>query len=431
MSKKLPSIIKNISTILVIILCIKIVGYFSIVEDRIINKIFKIITRVGMTSMIIMLQFRLIRLGCQPLFKYENILAAVLYLFYLFIAIASFTWSSDPAYSILQWVMTFESLVFVYVFMRVISIINTYFFDYEIDLVKTFALSIFPIMVIFIAGSFIEPDLFYRGMRGGEEQRLGGYYMNPNELGMLSSIGAAMGYLYFQKARLKLFPIIIMITAIMVLLLTASRSSAIGFLLIMGILILQSDNKKIKMVMSIVVVLATPVFLNFVIFKGGGGVEEVLSMTGRIPFWTALLNEGIVKEPFFGYGFMRINYTDYFEGLNTYAAKMTHNTFLQVLMNLGFVGFFIAFWQLVLTLNNFFKERKTNHYGTFFIALFIPVFINSLTEFGIFGETNYGILFYQFLILLFSIQIRVNRSKKETLLFNLFQKKWKLDPRLS
>jgi len=431
MSKKLPSIIKNISTILVIILCIKIVGYFSIVEDRIINKIFKIITRVGMTSMIIMLQFCLIRLGCQPLFKYENILAAVLYLFYLFIAIASFTWSSDPAYSILQWVMTFESLVFVYVFMRVISIINTYFFDYKIDLVKTFALSIFPIMVIFIAGSFIEPDLFYRGMRGGEEQRLGGYYMNPNELGMLSSIGAAMGYLYFQKARLKLFPIIIMITAIMVLLLTASRSSAIGFLLIMGILILQSDNKKIKMVMSIVVVLATPVFLNFVIFKGGGGVEEVLSMTGRIPFWTALLNEGIVKEPFFGYGFMRINYTDYFEGLNTYAAKMTHNTFLQVLMNLGFVGFFIAFWQLVLTLNNFFKERKTNHYGTFFIALFIPVFINSLTEFGIFGETNYGILFYQFLILLFSIQIRVNRSKKETLLFNLFQKKWKLDPRLS
>jgi len=431
MSNKLPYIIKNISTILVIILCIKIVGYFSIVEDRTINKIFKIIARVGMTGMIVTLQFRLIRIGCQPIFKYENVLAPVLYLIYLLIAVASFAWSTDPAYSILQWVMTFESLVFVYVFMRVISIINTYFFDYKIDLVKTFALSIFPIMVIFIAGSFIEPDLFYRGMRGGEEQRLGGYYMNPNELGMLSSIGAAMGYLYFQKARLKLFPIIIMITAIMVLLLTASRSSAIGFLLIMGILILQSDNKKIKMVMSIVVVLATPVFLNFVIFKGGGGVEEVLSMTGRIPFWTALLNEGIVKEPFFGYGFMRINYTDYFEGLNTYAAKMTHNTFLQVLMNLGFVGFFIAFWQLVLTLNNFFKERKTNHYGTFFIALFIPVFINSLTEFGIFGETNYGILFYQFLILLFSIQIRVNRSKKETLLFNLFQKKWKLDPRLS
>ena len=431
MSNKLPYIIKNISTILVIILCIKIVGYFSIVEDRTINKIFKIIARVGMTGMIVTLQFRLIRIGCQPIFKYENVLAPVLYLIYLLIAIASFTWSTDPAYSILQWVMTFESLVFVFVFMRVISMINTYFPKYKIDLIKIFALSIFPIMVIFLAGSFIEPDLFYRAMRGGEEQRLGGYYMNPNELGMLSSIGAAMTYLYFQKAKRKLFPIFIMITAIVVLVLTASRSSAIGFLLIMGILILQSDNKKIKIIMFIGVVLAIPVFLNFVIFKDAGDVEEVLSMTGRIPFWTALLNEGIVKEPFFGYGFMRINYTDYFESLNTYAAKMTHNTFMQVLMNLGFVGFFVVFWQLVLTLRNFFKERKTSLYGHFFIAMFIPIFINSLTEFGIFGEANYGILFYQFLILLFSIQIRESRSKKETLLFNLFQKRWKLDSKLS
>ena len=55
---------------------------------------------------------------------------------------------------------------------------------------------------------------------------------------------------------------------------------------------------------------------------------EVLSMTGRIPYWMALLQEDIVKEPFFGYGFRRINYTDYFEGLNTYAEKMTHNTFM-------------------------------------------------------------------------------------------------------
>ena len=77
------------------------------------------------------------------------------------------------------------------------------------------------------------------------------------------------------------------------------------------------------------------------IFKDDGGIDEVLSMTGRLPFWTALLNEGIVREPFFGFGFMRINYTDYFQGLNTYPAKMTHNTFMQVLMNLGFVGFFI------------------------------------------------------------------------------------------
>ena len=34
------------------------------------------------------------------------------------------------------------------------------------------------------------------------------------------------------------------------------------------------------------------------------------------------------------------------------------------------------------------------------LGILIPVLINSFTEFGIFGETNYGILFYQMLILL-------------------------------
>jgi exopolysaccharide production protein ExoQ len=431
MSNKIPYIVKNIGTLLVIVLCIKIAGYFCIVEDRTINQIFKIIARVGMTGLVIILQFRLIRLGCQPLFKYENVLAPFFYLIYLFIAIASFSWSTDPAYSILQWLMTFESLVFVFIFMRVISIINAYFPDQTVDLIKTFTFAVFPIMLIFIVGSFIEPDLFYRGMRGGEEQRLGGYYMNPNELGMLSSIGAAMAYLYLQKVKKKLFPIVMLLAAIVVLALTASRSSAIGFVLIMGILILQSNNKKLKLAMFVGVALAVPAILKFVIFKDGGGVDEVLSMTGRIPFWKALLNEGIVKEPFFGYGFMRINYTDYFESLNTYAAKMTHNTFMQVLMNVGFIGFFVVFWQLVLTIRNFIKERKKSLYGNFFIALFIPAFINSLTEFGIFGETNYGILFYQFLILLFVIEINESRSKKETLLFNLFLKRWKIDPKLS
>ena len=73
MSNKIPYIVKNIGTLLVIVLCIKIAGYFCIVEDRTINQIFKIIARVGMTGLVIILQFRLIRLGCQPLFKYENV----------------------------------------------------------------------------------------------------------------------------------------------------------------------------------------------------------------------------------------------------------------------------------------------------------------------------------------------------------------------
>ncbi|MFT5877984.1 MAG: exopolysaccharide production protein ExoQ [Dokdonia sp.] len=426
-NKSIPSWVKNISTVLIVILSIKIIGYFSIVEDRTINQIFKVISRIGMTGTILFVYLRTIKLGCLTTFKHENVLAISLYGGYLFLGMASFGWSTDVKYSILQWLMTFESLVFVAIFMRVISLINYYFPMYTVSLIKVFTIAIFPIMMIFIIGSLVDPDLFYRGMRGGEEQRLGGYYMNPNELGMLSSIGSAMTYLYLQQASKKVWPVLMMIASLLVLALTASRSSAIGFLLIMGILILQSDNKKLKISMFVAVAFAVPAILKFVIFKDGGGVDEVLSMTGRIPFWKALLNEGIIREPFFGFGFMRINYTDYFESLNTYAAKMTHNTFMQVLMNLGFVGFFIAFWQLVVTVHIYWKEKSTSIYGDFFMAMFIPIFINSLTEFGIFGETNFGILFYQFLILLFVFQIRKNLSKNEAYGLRLFQKRWRLD----
>jgi hypothetical protein len=40
------------------------------------------------------------------------------------------------------------------------------------------------------------------------------------------------------------------------------------------------------------------------------------------------------------------------------------------------------------------------------IGILIPIIINSFTEFGIFGESNYGILFYQ--IIIFSIAFKNN-----------------------
>ncbi|MFK8039672.1 MAG: O-antigen ligase family protein [Crocinitomicaceae bacterium] len=423
MRNKTPYILKHIQLILILILFVKIGGYFSIVEERSINQIFKTISRFGMTISILYVYQKLKGLGCAPSFTYQQILSPLLYVVYLFIGLASFAWSTKPSYSILQWSMTFDSLVFVFIYMKVVMLVNQYFPNFKIDLVKIFAWATFPFMLIFLFGSFIEPDTFYREMRGGEEKRLGGWIMNPNELGMLSSMEAALSYLLFQSSKRKFWPILMLLAAIVILGLTSSRSSAIGFLLIMGILVLMSKNRKLKITMFIMVAIAVPLMLKYVIFKESGGLEEVMSMTGRLPFWTALLNEGIVKEPFFGYGFMRINYTDYFQGLNTYPGAMTHNTFMQVLMNVGFVGFFVVFWQVVQTLKNFLKAKE-HMYFQFFIAVFIPIIINSFTEFGIFGEANFTILFYQFLIFLFVIRFRTNHTKAEKIQLAIFRKKY-------
>ncbi len=422
MKRKLPFFIRNIQVILILTLFIMIGGYFSIVEERGINQVFKTFSRVGMTGVIILIDIKLRRFGCQKTYSHSNVLSPLLYSLYLLLGFVSFTWSTNWTYSALQWLMTFESFVFTYFFFRVVFLVNAHFKEQKLDIVAVFSWAIFPIMITFIIGSFVAPDVFYRGMRGGEEMRLGGWIMNPNELGMLSGISGALGFIMVQKGKRRFWYVLMMLAAIVVLLLTSSRSSAIGFALILGILILKSENKRMKRVMFAVGVVAFPVLINAVVFKADGGMEEVMSMTGRLPFWKALLNEGIVKEPFFGYGFMRINYTEYFQGLNTYAAKMTHNTFVQVLMNLGFVGFFIAIIQMIVTLR-IFSSNKGSEFSSYFIALFIPLVINSFTEFGVFGEANYGILFYQFLIWLFVFQPREKLTQRERIGLKVFQKK--------
>ncbi|HSH64522.1 MAG TPA: hypothetical protein VLB84_01685, partial [Bacteroidia bacterium] len=101
-------------------------------------------------------------------------------------------------------------------------------------------------------------------------------------------------------------------------------------------------------------------------------------------------------------GFMRIDYKEYFQSTHTYPGKMTHNTFMQVLMNLGFVGLTIILFHLFFTIRGFLKEETEKKLMLF--GILIPVIINSFTEFGIFGESNYGILFYQLLI--FSISFK-------------------------
>jgi O-antigen ligase len=426
--RKEPFWLRHIKLLLIVILFIKIAGYFTITDVKIITQIYKIISRIGMTGCIILVLMQFRAYGCMDTLRLKNTLPLIFYVLYLGLGFASFSWSTDPGYSALQWLMTFESFVFVYFYFKVVYTVNTFFPEKHIDLVEVFTKSIFPIILIFVIGSFALPDFFYREMRGGEEIRLGGWIMNPNELGMLASILGAMAYLNIMKKDGKwLYSLLAIVAALVILVLTSSRSSLIGFLLILGILILRSDQRKLKVAMFALMALVAPFAIKEIIFKEGGGVEEVMSMTGRLPFWTALLNEGIVKEPFFGYGFMRINYEDYFQGLNTYPGKMTHNTFMQVLMNLGFVGFFIALWQVILTIRNAVKER-TSPYRNFFIALIIPVMINSFTEFGIFGDANYGILFWQFLIFLFLFEKREHFTSLEKAALRRFEQNKKVIP---
>jgi len=320
---------------------------------------------------------------------------------YLLLGFASIMWSTNPGYSTLQWLMDVECLVFSYFFMRCISLIEIYFPESDIRFYNIMGNVTFILILIFIIGCILNPDDFFRLVEGGEESRLGGYIMNPNELGMLCGLGVSCLIFDLYRKQKKIFTILKIAIITYALILTKSRSSLIGLLLVVFFHINRSSNLKLKALVYLGIISVLPIAVEKLIMRKGG-IDELLSMTGRMPFWKALITEGLPREPLLGFGFMRIDYNEVFSSVHCYTAHMTHNTFIQVLMNLGFVGFGLVFFQLFFTIHGFTKENTEKKLMLF--GILIPVLINSLTEFGIFGESNYGILFYQMII--FSVSFK-------------------------
>lgn len=382
---------------------LKILGFFTLSESIAITRVLKILLRLFSTGGMVLILGLLLNKNPRKTILFEHIMAPFSYLLYLLLGMFSVLWSTLPSYSILQLFMTSESILYVVALIGTLELIREKDETPGIELAALLAKSIFWICLAFLLGQYVNPDKFMRLTHGGDVARLGGYMMNPNEMGMLSMVGfgALLFHWHYEKVRKLLFlfgPVFLY-----ALVLTGSRSSLGGGLLIMGLYLLVSGNKKLQLAVAVASVLAFPYVVQNIIVKQGD-LQEVLSMTGRIPFWKALLTEGLIDSPYFGFGFMRIAWTDYFSSVHTYAAKMTHNTFIQVLMNLGLVGGVLVLFQILFTFRNV-LIAKSNELKLFFLFIFIPIFINSLTEFGIFGESNFGILFYQILIFLFVIRI--------------------------
>jgi exopolysaccharide production protein ExoQ len=400
---------------LFIILFLMVAGFFTWSENVIITRAIKVVGRMGVMISSFLVYRRIVNYGAVDALKWKNAFSPGLYMLYMGLGFISFTWSTNPGFSALQWFMTFQSLAFSYFFAKSIVLIDEFFPGHEIRLYHMLGNSVFILISIFVVGMYVDPDTFFRLTHGGEEARLGGYIMNPNELGMLAGVGVACLIFDIYRDRNKVWTIIKLIVIFYALYMTGSRSSLIGGLLIILFHIKQSENKRLKALIIAGVLLITPLAIYKVVLKDGDSsrLEEVMSMTGRLPFWTALIQEGLPREPMLGFGFMRIDYKEFFQSTHTYPGKMTHNTFMQVLMSLGFIGLVIVIFQMIFTFRGFAMEEKEKKLMLF--GILIPIMINSFTEFGIFGESNYGILFYQLLIFSISFQRSEYLSTREKL----------------
>lgn len=392
--------LQQINRLLFLALLVMVAGFFTWSENVAITRVIKVLSRVGMMLAVIVLYQRILKKGAIASFRWNNTLSPLLYLCYLLLGFVSFLWTTNIGYSALQWIMDVESFVFAFYFIKCMVLLDTYFPAHQIRLHRLLGNVAFSLLLVFIVGMLIAPDTFFRKVEGGEDARLGGYIMNPNELGMLCGVGISCLLLDVYDKQQRVWAILKMAILAYALILTKSRSSLLGLLLIVFFHIRNANNKKLEIAVYLCILAVIPVAIEKLMLRKGG-VDDVLSMTGRLPFWTALITEALPQEPLLGFGFMRIYYTETFQGVHTYAGHMTHNTFIQVLMNLGLIGFTLIVFQMVFTIKGFLKAGQQQR--LMLTGMLIPILINSFTEFGIFGETNYGILFYQ--LLLFSISI--------------------------
>ena len=395
---------------LILILGLRIMSYFTLFPNSVaMTQIVKTGLRVLLTGVSFLMLKSLREKHPDSRLEFQNITPLLLYCTYLFLGLISLFWSSLVHYSILQLLMIVEALAFSWFFYQLVVFYNAVS-DNHARFALLFGRATLFICLGFMIGLLIDPDTFYRQTHGGEVSRLGGFIINPNELGMLAVLGGVMGYVELLDKRPKVMNIMVIVASVAVLLLTQSRSSLGAFLLVTGFYVLRTGNMKVIFLSAVGAVLVLPVLVQTIIVKQGD-LEEVMSMTGRLPFWQDLIADGFTQRPLLGYGFMCIANGEYFHSIHAYAAKMTHNTFIQVLLNLGLVGAFICLLQMVATFYVIGKSKDTNLKWLAWMML-IPVIINSTTEFGIFGESNYGIQFYQLIILFFVITSQSMSSEK-------------------
>jgi exopolysaccharide production protein ExoQ len=394
--------------LLFLLLTLRIVSYFTLFPDS-----------VGLTRMV-KIGLRLVLSGgvwwaflvwrkrlAHRQFAYLTAIPLGLYGVYLLLGLVSLFWSSDVYYSGIQWFMIVENLLFVWAFWH-LYLLYTSEFPRAPSFAAMLGFAVGAVLIWMLLGGFFDPDKYYRQTHGGEVSRIGGYLMNPNELGMLAGVGVAGVYSEWKRGQTVVLGGLVWLLCGAVLFMSMSRSSMMGFAAMTGIVAMTSGGFKLRFGMILTVFAMLPLFFKYLTLKGDAA--ELASGTGRLPFWSDLLTDGFPQKPCFGFGFMQISTHEKFDSLHSYAASMSHNTFVQVIMNLGIAGIVIVFFQMIALFLTLVRASSGVAASLKMLAwlMLLPLLINSMSEFGIFGESNYSILFYQFILLFVTVKIYEN-----------------------
>jgi exopolysaccharide production protein ExoQ len=397
----------RMSTFLFVLLTVRIVSYFSLMEgvgnDHQIKFATRIATLVACFA-VIGWHYLGIRQKKSRL-SLRNRGLVFVYGVFLYVASVSLLYTSSLGDSTRQLLMYIESIAFAAFFYASVVLTRS-----ESLLPRALFWAISLITAVFLVGAYINPAMFFRGTHGGAVLRLGGFIINPNSLGLLIVLGiglllshASVNHNWKSRASLAVMAPILLTG----LILTSSRSSLVALACVLLYIVASSASVRTRFVLiggSVMIAVFGFDFFHDIIFKQDD-VSEVLSMTGRVPFWIDLVSIAVPERPFLGYGFQQLWIDGKFSSPNAYTSEMAHNTFLQVQLGLGVVGLVVVLLQLAITVWAAFAARHTE-VGRTAMVLLIPLIVNSITDFGIFGFMNFGVTFYQLVIFMLVIHPR-------------------------
>ena len=201
-------------------------------------------------------------------------------------------------------------------------------------------------------------------------ERLGGFFQSPNVFAVLCLSGIII-LLTSQKISAK--NLIMSAVLIVLIFLTGSRTVFLFLIAIVFVLLLAIKNKKVKFILSGIILSA--VVLSLVIVFVSGSVQTVgrfltisfesSTLLGRILYYLDAVPI-ILKHPF-GLGYYGYYFTQGSFQTGVYSVAFVHNSVLQFLLDIGFIPA-IAFVFIIIA--SFFSKRTSLRQKLIIFALF-------------------------------------------------------------
>ena len=274
---------------------------------------------------------------------------------------------------------------------------------------------LFILLIIVWGGYFFHSEAAQRMAYEMNRPRLGGYLVNSNTLGGISSILFTVALNRRLQRRGKIIfrweSFLIILTAVTQLM-TFSRSGFIltvtGSVLVIIFLLVSVYKKEEALKLSIVLLLiVTIVMLSFpwiiTWYSRNQTLEEI---SGRLPLWKDLILLQFLNRLLFGYGFQMLSSSGiHIDAPHAWYTANAHNGFIQCLVGLGGIGFLLLIISVAVTLNLLLRKLKNQINANIrspspfniyieLIAILSIAILNSMTEFGIGGHTNPILLTY-------------------------------------